>query len=138
MGTELNYSLKSDRGFTLLEMLIAMAIFLVGIMAYMQMQEYSTTSRGSSSRISQAVQLAQSEMERQSSSVSAWHTTVTNSSVINSTHSVGPLNYNITTTVRGESNFISGGKSVWDINVVVDWGYSGFHSVRMQKLVIGT
>ena len=54
---------KNNDGFTLIEVLIGMAIFTIGILAVATLQASSTKSNASARRITEAIALAESKIE---------------------------------------------------------------------------
>jgi len=54
---------KNNRGFTLIEVLIGMVIFTIGILAVATLQASSTKSNSSARRITEALSLAESKIE---------------------------------------------------------------------------
>jgi type IV pilus assembly protein PilV len=63
-AAHLRTALENDRGFSMIEIMVALVLFAVGIVALMQIQPQATRVTGRSQQISKATAFAQEEIER--------------------------------------------------------------------------
>ncbi len=119
------------KGFTLIEVLIVMAIFSIGILAVVAMQVTSTKGNASARRITEATALAENQIENLMQ-VSYDHADL---NPANNPHesTQGPyaINWNVT-EVDLDANGTNDSKTV---DVTVNWNYGGDRSVSIQYII---
>ena len=119
------------KGFTLIEVLIVMAIFSIGILAVAAMQMTSTKGNASARRITEATALAENQIENLMQ-VSYDHADL---DPANNPHesTQGPyaINWNVT-EVDLDADGTNDSKTV---NVAVNWNYGGDRSVSIQYII---
>lgn len=124
-----------QRGFTIVEVLIAGAIIAIGILAWAKAHDSGIKNRAISSDISIAAELATAKMETLSLEIQKWSSSHTE------------INKNATITLQGvtyyqdweakKGRFFDEGNPVWEITARVKWSRYGPKSVEYQKIVVG-
>ena len=119
------------KGFTLIEVLIVMAIFSIGILAVAAMQVTSTKSNASARRITEATALAENQIENlmQVSYDHADLNPATNPH--ESTQGPYAINWNAT-EVDLDADGTNDSKTV---DVTVNWNYGRDRSVSIQYII---
>jgi type IV pilus assembly protein PilV len=119
------------KGFTLIEVLIVMAIFSIGILAVAAMQMTSTKGNASARRITEATALAENQIENlmQVSYDHADLNTATNPH--GSTQGPYTINWNVT-EVDLDADGTNDSKTV---DVTVNWSYGKDRSVSIQYII---
>ena len=119
------------KGFTLIEVLIVMAIFSIGILAVAAMQMTSTKGNASARRITEATALAEIQIENLMQ-LSYGHVDL---NPANNPHEItqGPytINWNVT-EIDLDADGTNDSKTV---NVTVNWGYGGDRNVSLQYII---
>jgi type II secretion system protein I len=119
------------KGFTLIEVLIVMAIFSIGILAVASMQMTSTKGNASARRMTEATALAENQIENLMQ-VSYDHADL---NPANNPHqsTQGPytVNWNVTEIDLDED----GTNDSKTIDVAVNWSYGRDRSVSIQYIV---
>ena len=123
-------------GFTLVEVLIAITILAIGILAWSSSQTQNIKSRSLSEGMTTAIEIAQSKMEDVSAEVSNW-TRLHNGTQGSSNISLDIRDYEMSWVVEKGGEMVSGGRAVWEIEVQVNWDQYQNHSVSMKRVVIG-
>ena len=121
------------KGFTLIEVLIVMAVFAIGILAVAAMQATSTKGNASARRITEATALAENQIENLMR-VSYDHADLDPDPAVNphvSTQGPYMINWDVT-EVDLDANGTNDSKTV-DVNV--NWTYGGDRSVSMQYII---
>ena len=119
------------RGFTLIEVLIVLAIFSIGILAVAAMQMISTKGNASARRMTEATALAENQIENLMQ-VSYDHADLNPANNPHeSTQSPYTINWNVT-EIDLDANGTNDSKTV-DVNV--SWNYGRDHSVSIQYIV---
>jgi type IV pilus assembly protein PilV len=119
------------KGFTLIEVLIVLAIFSIGILAVAAMQMTSTKGNASARRITEATALAENQIENlmQVSYDHADLNTATNPH--GSTQGPYTINWNVT-EVDLDADGTNDSKTV---DVTVNWSYGKDRSVSIQYII---
>jgi prepilin-type N-terminal cleavage/methylation domain-containing protein len=119
------------RGFTLIEVLIVMAIFSTGILAVAAMQMTSTKGNASARRMTEATALAEKQIENLMQ-LPYDHADLdpTNNPHV-STQGPYSVNWNVT-EIDLDSNGTNDSKKV---KVAVDWRYAGKHNLSMLYII---
>lgn len=119
------------KGFTLIEVLIVLAIFSIGILAVAAMQMTSTKGNASARRITEATALAENQIENlmQLSYDHADLNPATNPH--SSTQGSYSINWNVT-EVDLDTNGTNDSKKV---DLTVNWNYGGDRSVSIQYII---
>ena len=119
------------KGFTLIEVLIVMAIFSIGILAVAAMQVTSTKSNASARRITEATALAENQIENLMQ-VSYDHADL-NAATNPHGSTQGPyvINWNAT-EVDLDADGTNDSKTV---DVTVNWNYGRDRSVSIQYII---
>jgi prepilin-type N-terminal cleavage/methylation domain-containing protein len=112
---------RSSKGFTLIEVLIAMAIMIIGLLAFWNMHVSATKSDAFSSRMSKAVFYAEQELEDLKS---ATFSTLSNGDY-SDTVTDGPVTFVRKWTISDYSASLSSTKQV---DITVGWGGSNCSS----------
>ena len=128
-------------GFTLIEVMVAILILAIGILAWALLQDNNIEGRSKSSRMTTAIELAQSVMEANASNVSNWtdmHDAA--NGTLNST--MDNVIYFLDWTVNKGSgahggDLFSGGRAIWEVTVENRWDHFGLHRVNFERVVIG-
>jgi type IV pilus assembly protein PilV len=119
------------KGFTLIEVLIVLAIFSIGILAVAAMQMTSTKGNASARRITEATALAENQIENLMQ-VSYDHADL-NPAANPHESTQGPyaINWNVT-EVDLDADGNNDSKTV---DVTVNWNYGGDRSVSIQYII---
>jgi type IV pilus assembly protein PilV len=119
------------KGFTLIEVLIVLAIFSIGILAVAAMQMTSTKGNASARRITEATALAENQIENLMQ-VSYDHADLNPAANPHgSTQGPYAINWNVT-EVDLDANGTNDSKTV---DVTVNWNYGGDRSVSIQYII---
>ncbi len=120
------------KGFTLIEVLIVMAIFSIGILAVAAMQVTSTKGNASARRITEATALAENQIENLMQ-LSYDHADLNpaNNPLHESTQSPYTINWNVT-EIDLDTDGTNDSKTV---NVAVNWSYGGDRNVSIQYII---
>ncbi len=124
-----------QNGFTLVEVLVAMVILSVGVVAWVMSQSNNIRNRSRSEIISQAAILGQSQLEELTNQALSWgsdHADVNGTEVVN----LGGQDYNVLWAVVGGDIF-SKGTATWKIVTTVNWGKWGNGTISCEKVVTG-
>ncbi|MFW5722661.1 MAG: type IV pilus modification PilV family protein [Desulfohalobiaceae bacterium] len=126
-----------NAGFTLAEVMVAVTILAIGVLAWAALQSHNIRYRDASGRMTVAIQLAQSSIEDLADAASDWdpsegliYSNVTNQTLNN-------IPFAITETVNGTTRLFPDGKSMWRIQVDVGWDHFGQKNVHLERLVMG-
>ena len=119
------------RGFTLIEVLIVMAIFSIGILAFAAMQITSTKGNASARRITEATALAEKQIENLML-LTYDHADLdpTNNPHV-SAQDPYSVNWNVT-EIDLDSNGTNDSK---EVNVTVSWRYAGQRNLSMLYII---
>ena len=112
-------------GFTLIEVLIAMGIFSIGILAIATMQLSSVNGNGQARRFSEASAFAQGQIE---TLISIPYANIANSNVVNAN------GYRIQTTIQSQSDLNSDGTNDAMTIIVLVFDPSGVEKSRITFL----
>lgn len=126
---------KSSDGFTLVEVLVAIVILSVGVLAWTVTQNSNVRSRSISTNLTTATDLAQSAIEdltmnAMGRGVDQGDADGTDSETIDS------VSYTTSWSMTG-GDLLDGGVRVWKIDVAVSWAKWGQRSLALQKVVTG-
>jgi type II secretion system protein I len=123
---------RNTKGFTLIEVLIGMAIFSIGILAVAAMQMTATNGNASARRITEATALAENQIEHlmQLSNDHADLNPATNPHEIN--HGSYTINWNVT-DIDLDSDGTNDSKTV---DVSVNSRYGKVRNVSMQYIIL--
>jgi prepilin-type N-terminal cleavage/methylation domain-containing protein len=120
------------QGFTLIEILIAIAIFSIGILAVSAMQMTSVKGNASARRITEATALAENRIERLLE-LSYDHNDL-NPALNPHQATSGPYEINWTVTESDlDADGINDSKTV---SVTVNWTYKGDRKVSIQHIIL--
>lgn len=126
-------------GFTLIEVMVAILILAIGILAWALLQDNNIEGRSKSSRMTTAIELAQSVMEANASNVTKWTDTHDAANgTLNST--MDNVIYSLDWSVEKDgsnADLFSGGRAFWKISVDNRWEHYGQHRVNFERVVIG-
>ena len=129
------------KGFTLLEVMVAILVLAVGILAWASAQDNNIENRSLSGRMTTAVELAQTLVEDKAEAVSGWTDT---HSAENGTENwtVDNVDYELLWAVNKGSgtnggDLFSGGRAIWEVTVDNRWNHFGQHRVNFERVVIG-
>ena len=128
-------TIKEKQGFTLVEVLVAIVVLSVGVLAWTVTQNSNVRSRAVSTNLTAATDFAQSLVENltlnaMQRSVADGDTNGTDSETVDS------VTYNALWGLTG-GDLLTGGARVWKVDVVVTWTKWGTHSLSLQKVVTG-
>lgn len=124
---------KSQKGFTLVELLIAAVIIAVGILGWAKAQDGSIKSRAVSNGITTASELGMAKLEQLALECQDNAVAEPDGGPENIT-SQGVL-YVRTWTI--ETAEILDGVNLWKIDVTVSWNHYGPTTVQYQRIVVG-
>jgi prepilin-type N-terminal cleavage/methylation domain-containing protein len=127
--------MKVKNGFTLIEVLVSMAILIVGILAWVTTQNMSIKSRAISNTLSIADELMASQMDILGCQVSYWGSSHENESGT-ITSIIGSINYTLSWSAE-KGMLVSDGRPLWLVTITVNWTFYGSHSVSGEKIVVG-
>ncbi len=127
---------KAGSGFTLIEVLMAVTILSIGILAWVSSQNQNLKARTTSSHLNTAVELARSWLEEKSAEVQDW-SKLHNSTSSTSSQAVEGISYSLTGDITNGGQMVPGGLTVWELAIEVDWTHFGSHTVELKKVVIG-
>jgi len=129
------------KGFTLLEVMVAILVLAVGILAWASAQDNNIENRSLSGRMTTAVELAQTLVEDKAEAASSWTDT---HSAENGTENwtVDNVDYELMWAVNKGigacgGDLFSGGRSIWEVTVDNRWNHFGQHRVNFERVVIG-
>lgn len=125
----------NSTGFTLIEVMMAMAILLIGIMVWMVAQNSNLKGRSTSSKITRSTQLAQSQLD-ELSALAAGRLQSAGSYTQNSTAILEGVTYNLLGTLQ-VTTLSSDSKSCWLAQSQVQWSQYGNHTLTLERMVIG-
>ncbi|ACV68981.1 type IV pilus modification PilV family protein [Desulfohalobium retbaense] len=129
--------LDRGAGFTLLEVLVAIVILSVGIMAWALAQNQHIQGRALSGGLTKATELTQSVLEANATEVAGWDAS---RSSTNGTVQYTFANLTFTTfweVIEGSAPFGSANLSTWQVHCETTWTQYGEHRVAMERLVVG-
>lgn len=119
------------KGFTLIEVLIVMAIFSIGILAVATMQVTATKGNASARRITEATALAETLIENLMQ-LSYYHTDLNpDNNPHESIQDAYTINWNVT-EIDLDTDGTNDSKAV---DVTVKWRYGGVRNVSMQYIM---
>ena len=119
------------KGFTLLEVLIVIAIFSIGILAVAAMQMSSTRGNASARRITEATALAESQIEN----LMQLSYDDENLDPADNPHPGPPGPYTMTWNVTEIDLDANGTNDSKRIDVTVSWNYGGDRDVSIQYII---
>ena len=122
------------KGFTLIEVLIVLAIFSIGILAVAAMQMTSTKGNASARRITEAVALAENRIERLLE-LPYDHDDLNPDPALNP-HQATSGPYEINWTVTDTDLDWDGSNDSKKVDVTVNWTYKGDRNVSIQHLIL--
>jgi len=119
------------KGFTLIEVLIVMSIFSIGILAVAAMQMTSTKSNASARRMTEATALAEKQIENLMQL--PYNDTDLNPAINPHTITYGPysVNWNVT-EIDLDTDGTNDSKKIY---VAVGWGLGGKRNVSIQYIM---
>ena len=124
-------------GFTLLEVLIAIALLSVGILAWALSQNQQIQGRAESGHMTVATELAQSCIETKSATASGWESTHPDSNGT-LTQELAGFEYTTTWRIQGANGTIgNAGKSLWRVTCNVAWEHYAPRRVSLERTVVG-
>lgn len=122
----------SKQGFTIVELLMALVIIAVGILAWAKTLDGSIKGRAISNDITTASELAASKLEHLSLILQK-----KDLSSAEETFSKNGVNYLLSWTIIREQNTIASATKIWQINMLVSWNHYGNKTLQYQKIVVG-
>jgi type IV pilus assembly protein PilV len=121
----------NSRGFTLIEVLIVIAIFSIGILAVAAMQMTSTKGNASARRITEATALAENQIENLIQ-LPYDHADL---NPANNPHGGPQGPYNTTWNVVEVDLDVDGNNDSKEIDVTVSWSYGGQRDVSIKYII---
>lgn len=122
---------NGQRGFTLVELLIAAIIIAVGVLGWARTQQGSTKNRAISNGITTASELGVAKLEELALQCQDNAAEDSDSDAV----TTQGVQYTRTWTIdRGD---ILDGLDLWKIDVSVAWNHYGQRSVQYQRIVVG-
>jgi type IV pilus assembly protein PilV len=122
---------KDIKGFTLIEVLIVLAIFSIGILAVAAMQMTSTKGNASARRITEATALAENQLENLMQ-VSYGHADL---DPANNPHESIQGPYTVIWNVTEIDLDANGTNDSKTVDLTVNWNYGGDRSVSIQYII---
>lgn len=127
--------MKAKNGFTLIEVLVSMAILSIGILAWVTTQNMSIKSRAISNTLSIAEELMVSQMDILGCQVASWGSNhADESGTITST--IASIRYKLFWRVE-KGMLVSDGRPLWLVTITVNWSFYGNHSLSGEKIIVG-
>ncbi|MFO7717905.1 MAG: prepilin-type N-terminal cleavage/methylation domain-containing protein [Desulfohalobium sp.] len=124
-------------GFTLLEVLVAIALLSVGILAWALTQNQQIQGRAESGHMTTATELAQSLIETKAATASGWKSTHPDSNGT-LTQELAGFMYTAAWRIQGANGTIgSAGKSLWRVECNVSWEHYTKRRVVLERMVVG-
>ncbi len=127
---------SSSDGFTLAEVMVAVTILAIGVLAWAALQSHNIRYRDASGRLTVATQLAQSRVGDMADWVGNWNSTDPDQSFVTN-QTQNNITYTIVETVNGTSRLVPDGRSLWRVQVDVGWDHFGRRNVHLERLVMG-
>jgi prepilin-type N-terminal cleavage/methylation domain-containing protein len=122
---------NGQRGFTLVELLIAAIIIAVGVLGWARTQQGSTKNRAISNGITTASELGVAKLEELALQCQDNAAEIQDNDAV----TMQGVQYARTWTIdRGD---ILDGLDLWKIDVSVAWNHFGQKSVQYQRIVVG-
>lgn len=133
------YRVEEDNraGFTLIEVLMAVFILAIGILSWAATQSHNIRSRDVSGRSTAAVSLAQSRLDDMSDWVSNWDENDDDQTFTTTNYVVDKTSFTIVETVNGTSQLVPDGRSMWRVQIDVQWESLGSKTVHLERIVKG-
>jgi type IV pilus assembly protein PilV len=128
--------ISKQHGFTLVEVVIAMLILSVGVLAWAANQNQNVESRTVSSELTTAAELTQSRVESLASDVTGWSSNDDGTNGTDSFNENG-INYNLSWRVHKGEEFAPGGRTAWKISVNATWDHYGTKRMNLERMVMG-
>ena len=124
---------NNQKGFTLVELLIATIIIAVGILGWAKAQDGSIKGRAVSNGITTASELGMAKLEQLA--LECQDNPVAVADAQDNITSQG-VQYVRTWTISTEGNILDGA-TLWRIDVTVSWNHYGPTNVQYQRIVVG-
>lgn len=128
---------SSSDGFTLAEVMVAVTILAIGVLAWAALQSHNIRYRDASGRLTVATQLAQSSIGDLADAASNYTASggLTWSNSTNQT--LNNITYTIFESINGTNRLVPDGRSLWRVQVDVGWDHFGRRNVHLERLVMG-
>jgi len=127
---------STSGGFTLIELVVAILVFALGIMGIMKMHQASIQSNNYSMQLTQAVNIAQDRIERlrgASFDDPDMSVAIHNTTIINDATYARGVDYNLSYIVSVAPNTNNMGR---DVNLTVTWQEKSIHHILRIPVLI--
>jgi len=130
-----------DDGFSLIEVMVAILVLAIGILAWAGLQDSNIKGRSTSGRMTTGIELAQSLVEEKAAKALGWsdsHNATNGTENLTVDNVVYQMDWAVNKgSGTNGGDLFAGGKAIWEVIVDNRWDHFGQHRVYYERVVIG-